>query len=265
VTVRFPPDRRRDDYFIHLPLQGQAEVTNRAGDFVCGRDRAVISSPAGHLMRSEAGSTRITLSLTAAAITGQLAALLGKAPRQPLEFAATIDLASGAGRRMDRQIRLAVADLDDGGSAVNPIMAGMYEQLIITGLLLYQPSNYSGALDRDPAPVTPRDVQRAIDYMQGRLDEPITLADIVAASGIPGRTLLKHFRDRHGMSPMRYLRNARLARVREGLVRARPADSVTDVAMTWGFNHLGRFAIEYRARFGESPSETLRRSYRKRS
>jgi transcriptional regulator GlxA family with amidase domain len=32
--------------------------------------------------------------------------------------------------------------------------------------------------------------------------------------------------------------------------------------MRWGFGSLGRFAGTYRARFGESPSATLRRSRR---
>jgi AraC-like DNA-binding protein len=58
---------------------------------------------------------------------------------------------------------------------------------------------------------------------------------------------------------MRYLRSARLARVREALIRADGAASVTDIAMGWGFSHLGRFAAEYRGQFGESPSETFRR------
>jgi hypothetical protein len=31
------------------------------------------------------------------------------------------------------------------------------------------------------------------------------------------------------------------------------------VATRWGITHLGRFACEYRNRFGESPSQTLRR------
>ena len=32
--------------------------------------------------------------------------------------------------------------------------------------------------------------------------------------------------------------------------------SVTDVAMKWGFSHLGRFSGYYRDTFGELPSQT---------
>lgn len=265
ATVRVPDGRARDDFFIHFPLHGQAEVINDAGSIICRPDQAVISSPAGHRMHAGAGSTRITLSITAAAIAGQIAALLGDVPRQPPQFDATVDLTSAAGRSINRQIRLAIADLDDTASPANPMMASAYEQLIITGLLLHQANNYSSALERYSARVASRDVRRAIDYMQGHLSEPVTLADIVAASGIPGRTLMKHFKDNRGMSPMRYLRHARLVRVREALMRPRPGDSVTDIALTWGFNHLGRFSVEYRHQFGESPSETFRRSRAKRS
>ena len=60
------------------------------------------------------------------------------------------------------------------------------------------------------------------------------------------------------MSPIRYLRNVRFAKVREALLQAQGGDSVTAIAMTWGFTHMGRFAVEYRKRFGESPLETLR-------
>jgi transcriptional regulator GlxA family with amidase domain len=90
----------------------------------------------------------------------------------------------------------------------------------------------------------------------------LVVADLVAASGVPGRTLFKHFRDSKGTSPMRYLRNARLEKVRHALTRAEPGDSVTVIAMIWGFSHMGRFAVEYRARFGESPSDTLRKGRR---
>jgi AraC-like DNA-binding protein len=35
---------------------------------------------------------------------------------------------------------------------------------------------------------------------------------------------------------------------------------VTDVALRWGFLELGRFSVQYRQRFGEAPSETLKKA-----
>jgi AraC-like DNA-binding protein len=260
TTVRVPASRTRDDYFIHLPLHGASEVTNDKDTVVCDRRHGVISSPTGHVMRAEQGSSRLTVSLTKSAMMGHLAALLGYTPKLALEFAAAIDLNSSAGQRFNRHIRMAIADLDDPAPIHNPIMTSMYEQLIMTGLLLSQPNNYTNALHRREMRVATRDVQRAVDYIQGHLNSPLTLKEIAAASGIPGRTLLKHFRDNWGTSPMRYLRTARLTRVHDALLHNEWTASVTDVAMAWGFLHLGRFSIEYRKHFGESPSETLQRA-----
>jgi transcriptional regulator GlxA family with amidase domain len=65
-----------------------------------------------------------------------------------------------------------------------------------------------------------------------------------------------------GVSPASYMHNVRLERAHEELLMVQPGDGVTvgDVALRWGFQHAGRFAVYYRQRFGESPSETLRSS-----
>jgi transcriptional regulator GlxA family with amidase domain len=55
------------------------------------------------------------------------------------------------------------------------------------------------------------------------------------------------------------LRNQRFERVRDTLRGAAPEASVMDIAASLGFNHLGRLSVKYRRRFGERPSETLRR------
>ena len=104
----------------------------------------------------------------------------------------------------------------------------------------------------------PRDVKRAIDYIEANLAAPVRLSDIVAASDVPGRTLLKHFERFRGVSPMEYLRAARFEAVRQALQDEGTGDTVADVATAWGFSHMGRFATEYRKRFGERPSETRR-------
>jgi AraC-like DNA-binding protein len=42
-------------------------------------------------------------------------------------------------------------------------------------------------------------------------------------------------------------------------------ETVTEVATQFGFSELGRFSVEYRKLFGESPSMTLHRASRAKS
>jgi AraC-like DNA-binding protein len=101
-----------------------------------------------------------------------------------------------------------------------------------------------------------RNAQRAVDYIEANLTAPVTMEDIVRVAGVSGRALFRHFRNATGVSPMAYLRNARFARVREALRRACLEERIVDIAALWGFDHMGRFAVEYRQRFGEKPSDT---------
>jgi transcriptional regulator GlxA family with amidase domain len=74
------------------------------------------------------------------------------------------------------------------------------------------------------------------------------------------RALHATFREELGVSPMAHLRRIRLDRVRTELLRcAEPDARISDIAMRWGFFHPSRFARQYRQRFGELPSDTLRR------
>lgn len=261
LPVELLPPRMRNEYWIQLPLRGQLQATIGRETIDCDPRRAAIASPAQEecSFLSAAGGARIQLALQKPQVVQQLAALLGEVPVRPLDFAPVLDLTSGHGASLARYALMAAVDLDQPDSVLrNPLATSMFEQLIMTGLLLSHPHNYSDMLRRRERSVAPRDVKRAIDYMESRLDASVTLPDLVAAAGVPGRTLFKHFRDSKGTSPMGYLRNARFEKVHAALKRAE-AGSVTAIAMAWGFGHMGRFAVEYRRRFGESPSSTLKR------
>lgn len=266
ASVAFSPAQDRSDYWLQLPLRGHLNAIIGHDAVACAPDRAAITSPAHEhcTFLSQPGSGRIQLSLHGAVVSTQLAALLGEPPDKPVSFAAGMDLTRGYGRSLALYILAAVLDLERNGSVLwNGRAAGAFEQFITTALLLSHPHNHSAALQRLDRSPAPRDVKRAVDYMQSHLDEPITLADIVAASGVPGRTLFKHFKDWKGVSPMRHLRNARLAHVRRALLRADPDQSVTEIAVGLGFTHMGRFSGAYRRRFGETPSQTLSKSPRR--
>ena len=63
------------------------------------------------------------------------------------------------------------------------------------------------------------------------------------------------------MGPIHYLWLRRMHLARRALAAATSDGlTVTGVAADYGFGELGRFAVEYRTLFGESPSLTLKRS-----
>jgi AraC-like DNA-binding protein len=105
----------------------------------------------------------------------------------------------------------------------------------------------------------PAYVKRAEAYMLSNLTENIRLENIVAAAGVPTRTLYNGFQRFRGIGPMQWLRTQRLERARQDLADAANGDlSVTDIANRYGASNCGRFARAYFDHFGELPSETLR-------
>jgi len=105
-----------------------------------------------------------------------------------------------------------------------------------------------------------RGLKRAFDRLRSSPFDRINLPDLCKSAGVSRRTLEYAFRDQLGMSPQHYLRLRRLHAVRSELMLARDSDTtVTQVAHGNGFVDLGRFAGTYFSRFGEHPSQTLRR------
>jgi transcriptional regulator GlxA family with amidase domain len=98
-----------------------------------------------------------------------------------------------------------------------------------------------------------------LELIESRPAEIETVADIAATVGLSVRALDDGFRRYVGTSPMTYLRDVRIARAHEDLIAAEPdMTTATAVARKWGFGHYGRFAADYRQRFGRKPSQTLR-------
>ena len=106
-----------------------------------------------------------------------------------------------------------------------------------------------------------RIVRRARQYMQDHAHDVIAVPDLCQAIGTSRRALQYAFEEVMQISPVTYLRTMRLNRVRSDL-RECPSSTVGDVAARWGFWHASRFACDYKALFGESPSATRAASLR---
>ena len=105
-----------------------------------------------------------------------------------------------------------------------------------------------------------RIIARFEEYLEVHPKRPLYLTEICAAIGVAERTLRGICEDHLGMGPIRFLALRRLHLVRRALQQANCAKTtVTRVATDHGFWELGRFSVAYRALFGETPSETLRR------
>ena len=90
---------------------------------------------------------------------------------------------------------------------------------------------------------------------------PVYVEDLCRATGLPERTLRLLFLEQFGESPVRVLRARRLCLVYEALREPGVGfRQIRQVAGSCGFWHMGQFAADYRALFGERPSDTVRRA-----
>lgn len=90
--------------------------------------------------------------------------------------------------------------------------------------------------------------------------QPVALREVAATAGCSVRVLQHAFRRCRNTTPVAAIRQARLDAARQALARGEPgAATVGEVARRYGFTNPGRFARLYKAAFGLSPAEALRR------
>jgi AraC-like DNA-binding protein/TolB-like protein/tetratricopeptide (TPR) repeat protein len=105
----------------------------------------------------------------------------------------------------------------------------------------------------------PRGVRRALEAMRESVTRDWSVTDLATVAGVSSRTLQRQFRTFLNKTPHATLCDLRFDCARRELLQSPTDTKVMDVALRSGFSHFGRFSIEYRRRYGETPSETLKR------
>ena len=132
-----------------------------------------------------------------------------------------------------------------------------FEQAVLH-LLVHQ----IGVRDEPPPPPGSRKkivlhAEQVLEEAEGR---PVSLAELCRAARVSERTLRYAFQELCGVSPQRYMQIQRLRAAHRALRQSDGSrGSVKVAAYQVGFRELGRFSVQYRQFFGESPSETLMR------
>ena len=263
VAARLDIPRCGRYYAVHMPMNGRAVGMTGGREFEANTIRALVTNPGDELtIRFDHDSPQLVIRIEQDALERYLTRLAGRTMSQQLKFEPTLDLTSDAATRWHGAVQLLHTEVYYQGSLVHGgIGIGPLEDFLLSSLLMIQPSTYREQLIRTVAPPGRRAVRQAVDFIERHLSEPLTMSDIAEYVGVSVRSIQQGFHDELGVTPMAYLRDRRLERVREELTDADTGDgvTVTAVAERWGFNHLGSFAVLYRKRWGESPSQTLQR------
>ena len=131
-----------------------------------------------------------------------------------------------------------------------------YAKIIVSKLLSLPGSNVS----REPLGGACRSFERLEEFIEKNLKQSISLERLADLAHMSAYSLYALFEKHVGTTPKRFIRQRKLeaiyARLSDPLVAV---SSVTEVALDYGFLHLGRFADYYKSTFGELPSDTLRR------
>lgn len=133
------------------------------------------------------------------------------------------------------------------------------EETLCSNLLSNWAAEAGINLDADHHTVVPRVVRMAEEYMIEHAADAPTLTEVARYLDVSVRTLTMNFKKFRGCTVGQYLKEERLQAARKKLLAADRSCTVVQIAAELSYINMGEFAKAYRERFGERPSETLRR------
>ncbi|HEY5817340.1 MAG TPA: helix-turn-helix domain-containing protein [Mesorhizobium sp.] len=161
-----------------------------------------------------------------------------------------------------RELSAKIAQLRSGAVPNSAVALDYFKRSLVEAFIV-------GVLDHQDAGTRKREgsrgslVVRAVeDYVDAvKNDQPLHISELCLATRVTRRALHRAFHETLGIGPIEYLRLRRLSSVHGALSRSYPAPmSITRLALDAGFSDLGRFSAYYRKIYGETPSQTQRRS-----
>jgi AraC-like DNA-binding protein len=248
-----------EGYHVNVPIRGVL-------DSASGRDELHVLPGSAALYQPEVsallgttvrtGFSMFALKIDKQALEAAMECLTGRPTEGSIRLAPLLDISSGLGRQWWEMTMAFRRQVAGGDLLAHPLVARPAGEAILNGLLLASGHQFSEFLHGGESP-TPVAIRRALHYIGDHLREPITLAALSRASGASVRALQRGFQQHLGMTPTQYIRARRLEHAHADLISLEPGDlRVAAIAARWGFTNQGRFAAEYRRRYGRSPAQT---------
>jgi AraC-like DNA-binding protein len=259
-TCRLPEKQER--FCLVLPFSGAMGARIR-GKSVLADHRFGLAMSVPEIPRMGAYSAnglhgRTSLKFDPSEVNDVLGSIIEGATLKNIELEPLLDLSSAAGATLRELVNAASIAMRDEAMRSGRAMPLLREAIL---RLIFEnfPHRFSERLDREPV-AAPQQIRAAIDFMHAQMHEPLTVRDIARSVSISQRSLQLGFRRFQGTTPIAYLRDIRLRQAYAELSLPQNRLPVNEVALKWGFTHMGRFAARYRSVYGILPSETARKA-----
>lgn len=258
IAISIPPIS--DLCLVQFSLSGAARITQNNETFELRAGQLCVLDPDAQLREVfDQDYKHFTVKIPRADLEAVLAQEVGFRPGRLLFKPGPVDL-KGPAAAFAHLVRTICDDIDAGISTyTHARTCGVVEDMLKRLLLTAVPHNHSDLFNAPPSGPSPYYVRRVEEYVREHASDPISLADMIAVSGVSPRSLHAGFRRFRNTTPMGYVKNYRLDRAHAMLKSGiDQGQTVTDIALACGLTHLSKFARDYYERFGERPSDTLK-------
>ncbi|GAA6621452.1 helix-turn-helix domain-containing protein [Scytonema sp. NUACC26] len=137
----------------------------------------------------------------------------------------------------------------------------LYAESLANALAFHLVKNYSASPSHTQVysgGLSPRQLQRAIDYINDHLDQTISLTDLANAVEVSSSHFARAFKQSTGIPPHKYLTQQRIMRAKNLLSNTNLP--LTEISLELGFSSQGHFTTVFRQLTGVTP-----KSYRQAS
>lgn len=244
-------------FLVQFPLTGRVALEVDGREYAVPPGAGVVLSPSNRLRRDAAPGWTLAMRIDRGFLRSKLEHRLGRSVTGQLTFH---PLLTTNAAEIGKYCLLIAEACERGVASPESSVAAVLEAGLVDLLLDLQPHTHGDSVSDTELAARAERVRAVTDHLHHHPSEPLTVKRLAEVAGCSIRSLQSTFADLCGMSPMEFVRRHRLARARELLEAGDSRTSVYSIAYQTGFAQLGRFAAHYRAMYGESPSETIRRT-----
>lgn len=241
-------------YHLQIVIRGEC-VWQQAGDrMLVRRGEALMVNPyEGIDLEYSPDCEKLIIKVPEQALKNLGAVANGHLPGGEIRFAREpVDLHRC--RALINIIEAVISELVEAQEEDISLMYAPYREIILKKVLKIFPSNWDS--QQQGTAYSPA-LKHMLEYIEHNYRSDIHIEELSSVSNMSERSIYNAFAKAFSTTPKCYIKQLKLRKLRQDLLQGR-CRNVTEVALDYGFCHLGRFSADYRKAFGELPSETMK-------